>query len=259
VVLTASAERTSSVWGESPLAIGETLQRDLGSLRIEVHREPGELWVRASPHGSDAGDDDWTRWSESSDAMISIRPGLPDRPVVVSPELPFFLPPRETARIYVRIPLVVMISARDVGGIVTHLGEFPTEVLSDTWWGGFTEGTLAYWLETSARRAMSKDLFDPSLAVCPLVLINESDEALPIDQFAVRVAYLTLFGRGPAVWTDEVHVRYRGQQEESEISYSGKIPEVAGDVEKIGSYREHPPRGLRSKMFGRILSRSLGG
>jgi len=103
-------------------------------------------------------------------------------------------------------------------------------VLSDTWWGTFTEGELGYWLGTKARRAVTSSIFAPHLAVCPLLLINDAEQVLPVDRFAVRVSYLTLFASDEAVWTDEVEVRYQGGLDGSEVRYTGETPVDAGDV-----------------------------
>lgn len=249
---------TKPGWGPWTLKVGETLRRDLGTLCLRVRREPEELWVSTGPRETNEGALEWARWSASPDTTLELRPTLPARPVVVIPERPFHLPPRGAARVFVRIPLVAALDLLDEEGRRASLGEFPTLTLPDTWWGGFTEGILAYSLTTRARRTLD-NAFEPHLAVCPLVLLNESREALPVEYFVMRVVYLTLFGRGDAVWTDEVQVRYEGLNEESEVRYTGRVPRIAGEIEQLAESRERPPRGLRAKTFGRILSLSLGG
>ncbi len=245
------------MWRPLELAPGASDERELGTLNLRVRREPDEAWVHASNDGLQPAGPDWTRWSLERESRIEVLPVLPDRPVVVSPELPFYLPPQGIARVFVRVPLFVRLDSIDPSGNRQSLGEFPTVVLSDTWWGGYTEGALAYWLTTRARRHVTNEVFEPHLAICPLVLINEFDQPLPVERFTVRVAYLTLFGRGDAVWTDEVQVRYRGFQEGSEIRYTGRVPDIAGELDLLSPHREKPPRGLHAKTFGRF--RALSG
>lgn len=199
--------------------------------------------------------DEWIRWAVPAEEDLELVPRLPDRPVVVSPEQPFFLPPEGRARIFVRVPLFVSVSTTGEVAEPTILEEFPSIVLSDTWWGSFTEGELGYWLETRARREVPTGLDDPHLAICPLLLVNRSEQALPVERLAVRVEFLTLFHGEREVWTDEVQVRYRGGHEGSEIRYTGEVPDEVGGVSPLAGSREPAPRGLRARTFGRLAAR----
>ncbi|MDX1647951.1 MAG: hypothetical protein R3304_12465, partial [Longimicrobiales bacterium] len=230
---------TSEPWGPLPLAVDDEVEKTLGDLRLRLQRRPDEVWMRAvhessdewtrrrDPEGGGSGDgpapspsgthtrslatqvrdEEWMRWAARTEDELGLRPVMPDRPVVVSPEQPFFLLPSGRARVFVRIPLFVRIQIEDGEGGSSTLEEVPSQVLSDTWWGSFTEGELGYWVETRARREMDPSLYEPHLAICPFILSNGSDQVLPVERFALRVSYLTLFGRGTACWTDEVLVR----------------------------------------------------
>jgi hypothetical protein len=246
-------------WGEVRLAAGEGMQRRSGALTLELRREPDEVWIRGSYEGKPPpSEDDWVRWSVPASDRLELRPALADRTLVVAPERSFRLPPLGTARIFVRVPLFVRVMRVGTEGDTTRLEELPSVVLSDTWWGTFTEGELAYSVHTRARRAVAPDIFEPHLAVCPFELVNASAQALPVERFAVRVAALTLFGRGDAVWTDEMLVRYHGAQEGSEIQYTGKVPRDAGTVTRIAEPREPAPKGLHARTFGMLRHLSVG-
>lgn len=238
------------------MADGE-VERTLGELTLSIRRVPQEIWIRGSHRSRPSEPDDWMRWSVGPSDVFDLRPGLPDRPVVVSPEQPFNLPPRAEALVYVRLPLSVRLFRRDPAGAETVVAELPSLILSDTWWGSHTEGELAYWLATTARRSAPAEIFMPHLAICPLLLANLSTEALPVERFAIRTAHLTLFGHDEALWTDEVHVRYQGASEGSELRYTGEVPREAGHVTRIAPPRAAPPRRLHARTFGRL--RALAG
>lgn len=244
----------NELWGPVETAPGSTVERVFGSLTMAIRREVAEVWVHGAHERSSPAGTHWIRWAVAPDDRLELRPGLPDRPIVVSPEQAFFLPPGGEARVFVRVPLFVRLVRVNRDRTETPLESFPSLVLSDTWWGTFTEGEVAYWIPTRARRAVTAEVFDPHLAICPFLLVNRSDQALPIERFAVRVSHLTLFGKGPAAWTDEVRVSYQGANVGSEVRYTGVLPKEAGDVQRLADPREPPPRGLHARTFGRLRS-----
>lgn len=248
--------QATALWGPLPAEPGSSFERVFGALTMTIRREATEVWVRGA-HADRPTPDAWVRWAVTPEVRLELKPVLPDRAIVVSPEQPFHLPPGGTARIFVRVPLFVQLVRVNLIGADTVLESFPSLVLSDTWWGTFTEGEVAYWVPTRARRSIAGDPFDAHLAISPFLLVNEADHPLPIERFAVRVSHLTLFGRGAAAWTDEVRVTYRGAQTGSEVRYTGELPPEAGDVEQLAPRREAPPRGLNMLTFGR--TRALGG
>jgi len=245
----------SEIWGRADVEGGGEIERVFGALTLRIRRTESEVWVYGT-HDVDGtqGSESWTRWSVPAEDELQLQPSLPDRPVVVSPEQPFYLPEAGRARVFVRIPLFVELCRTDASGASYALTRLPSVVLSDTWWGSFTEGELAYWLTTRARRSAPRDIFEPHLAVCSLLLENEGLDVLEVDRFAVRVAHLSLFGDRGGLWTDEVEVRYEGAAQGSHIRYSGRPPDEARGLPRIAEPQVPPPRGLHARTFGRLLT-----
>lgn len=221
-----------------------------------LERTQREVWLQVRRSGDDAVEDveEWRRWAVPEGALLSVRPVTPDRLVVVSQEHPFHLPPHAEARVYVRIPLFVRVVASGSGRereIV--IAEVPSVVLSDTWWGTFTEGELAYWLTTSARAEVTDEVFLPHVAMCPFRFANRAEDALPVERFAVRVPHLTLFADGEHIWTDEVRVRYAAASEGSEIGFAGRPPTEAPGATRLADPRVPSRRRFHARTFGRLL------
>lgn len=242
-------------WGEVDIGQDESAPPwRFGTLRLHAYRPDTEVWLKAEHDGGPEGE--WVRWHAPPGALYSFRPELPDRPIIVAPERPYRLPPRGVSMVFVGIPLVARLSFR-TGGASQDLDAFPSIVLSDTWWGSFVEGELAYWVETRARRRRPEGPLAPHIALCPFRLVNNSSQALPVERFAVRLDYLSLFETDQGIWTDEVHVHYRGVAEGSEIHHTGKAHAEAGSSTRLIGPRTPPPTGLRAKTFGRL--RALAG
>ncbi len=268
-------------WEPRSIAEGESADIRFGPLELRLRRVQGELWLAsrrdagwgtaASKGGPDATGEagagggkrlgeadgpepetlDWTRWAAPGDSVgVRLAPSLADRPVVVAPETPFHLTPGATARIYVRIPLWVRVSI-DSGSLATLL-EVPVIVMSDTWWGDFSSGELAYWLPTTARRRVTDDLFGPHLVMCPLELVNESAEVLAVEKLAVRVLHMSIYSDGPRLWGSETRVRYESDEEGSRIDLEDEPPREAPKARLITPPRERPERGFRARTFGRF-------
>lgn len=255
-------------WGEHPLTAGERLHVEIGplSLWFKSRTGEGEIWMahaagdwmrrgKAVEHEPPPEEEGWTRWPvpEQTD-RIRLSPLFPPRTVIVKPELSFRLPPRASARVYVRVPLWARAEALGDGPV--SLSEVPTVLLSDTWWGQFHEGELCYWLPTSARRSVPRESLSPHQAICPLELGNRSDEELEVEKVALRVEHLSLFRAGEGFWSDLTRVEHRGEAEGSEIDVTGRAPEEAGAATRVAGPRTATSKGFRARTFGRLWSLS---
>lgn len=250
-------------WGEHALEPEDTLTLEVGPLVLRARSTGNEIWLshapgdssrsrRRSDRTSGAGGEDWIRWPvpEGGDRIL-LSPVFPPRPVVAEPDRSFRLLPRGRARIFVRVPLWVRVDV--VAGGERKLIEVPSVVLSDTWWGGFTEGELCYWLPTTARRQVPPEVFRPHRAVCPLELTNRSDDELTVEKIVLRVAHLSVFSDEGRLWADETRVRYRGADEGSDIQVAGKQPSEAASAVRVAAPRQRPPaRGFRALTFARL-------
>jgi hypothetical protein len=203
------------------------------------------------------------RWvAPSGESTVVLRPTFPDRFLVLDPESPFHLLPRAEARVFVRVPLWIRVELvlRDDSGTGLVLEEFPSVLLSDTWWGDFMEGELAYWIPTTARREIHSKLFAPHLAVCSLAIANLADTELRVEKLAVRSSQLSIFSHASSLWSDTAHVTYRGDDEDTVVEVTGRPPDEAKGGTLVTRPRSPIQRGFRSKSFGRLLSISgMGG
>ena len=258
---TTDPDDLTAPWGAHRIPSGDTLTVELGPLTLWARARSDEIWLahepgqwtrpEEEPTRELPGDEKWSRWAVPGGTdRITLSPAFPGRPVVAEPELAFRLLPGAEARVFVRVPLWARVEALTAESML--LAEFPTLVLSDTWWGGFTEGELCYWLATTARREVAQEVFAPHLAVCPLRLINESSEELPVEEIALRVPHLSLFGDAGRLWADETRVRYRGEADGSHIDFRGRPPAEAAEAVLVTPPRIPLPRGFRARTFARL-------
>lgn len=257
-------------WGRHTLPDEGTLPLRIGPRELWFAASEGEVWIghaEAPPPGTDEPEHplspeppsdsgmQWSRWATPhGEREIELRPAFPDRPLVLTPERSFRLLPRAEARVYVRVPLWIRIELRQGDGEPgLFLEETPALAMSDTWWGDFMEGELTYWLPTTARRQMRPDLHLAHLGVCPLQMVNRSDDDLEVQKLAFRVPHLSLFAEETGrFWGDETRVTYRGESEGSDIDISGRPPAEAEGARRAALPRSPLPRGFRARTFQRL-------
>ena len=245
-------------WGTHTVPEGGELELRVGPLRLRVREHAGEVQLRHELEGAARGrplhEPEWTRYAPPSwNRELTLSPDFPDRTVIVAPEDPFRLLEGAEARVYVRLPLFAVLEVQGRSGPAT-LARLPTFPYSDTWWGVPTEGELAYWLSTHARREVEPELFDDHLAMCPLQLVNRSEGDLDVEKIALRVAYLSLYGRERRLWADETRIRYQGEAEGSTLDVAGAAPREEPDASLVRAPRQRMARGFRSRTFARLRS-----
>jgi len=234
------------------------METRFGSLVIRLKKEDDEIHLSQEQDSGESpapGEGEskarWERWAGSGDLNeIEFLPAFPDRPLVLQPENPFRLLPGARARIYVRVPIWVQI--RVPGRHGTLLDEVPTMTLSETWWGGFEDGELAYWLHITARRGAPPEIFLPDRIICPLALRNQAVEDLPVEKVLLRVNHLSVFKAAGSLWSDEVKIRYRGEEEGSELEMTGRTPPEAPGAQRLASPRIPLAKGFTARTFARL-------
>lgn len=227
----------------------------LETLRIWAKRTPEELHLAYKNNLSDeeinqeeSDELEWSRWAIEQDyENIAFLPVFPDRSVVIAPEAPFRVTVKGKAKIYVRIPIWVRVDIFGKENI--SIQEIPTVSLSDTWFGSFTEGELCYWVSTRARRKIDPDSLRPYLAICPIEIINKSEEELFVEKLCLRVAGLFLFQQNDQLWSDKTKVSYRGSNNISQIEVTGRAPSEAKNARMVASPRDVHKRGVDAKTF----------
>ncbi len=251
------------LWEPIEIGVDCTLNLRLGPLNLLIHRGEQE-WHMAyendlpdesrfdlsvSP-GSFPQSRNWTRWMvpESID-RIQLAPRLPDRPVIVRPEMPMCLMPRQSALFFVGIPVWLSVS---FGTELSDAGEVPAMKLSNSWFGSVTGGELCYALKTTAKLRQSDLLFHPHRTVFPLEIRNASDEKLNFERLCLRVQYLNIYQGATRMWTGRGRVSYRGEEIWSRIVYAQKAPEFDEAGHLLGGAREPARRGVLLKTFDNL-------
>lgn len=248
-------------WNEYEITEDEILCFNLKTIRIWFQKKDSELLIshvkidneNSEEHNTTevAEELEWSRWAVEKDKIkIRVLPVFPDRPVVVKPELAFRLTDGTKARVYVRVPIWIRIEL--VGRKSEILLELPSVSLSNSWFGNFMKGELCYWISSGARRTIEPDPNRPYLAICPIQIIDDTDEELFIEKLCLRVQNLTMFYNGKQLWSDETKVYYKGITATSQIEVSHAAPKECLKSQLLSKPRHVVKRGITAKTFSTL-------
>jgi hypothetical protein len=247
-------------WGEREVPEGSGLRLAIGPLRLWVQRSTRE-WRIASVRGDDRVDPslevapmgsedeppeeaqpERVAATETSSAL-HVRVGLPDRPVVVRPEVPLRLLSGHEATFYCRFPLWLILGQGTDGQEILRV---PAYRPSDTFFGPSTiEGELCYALRTRAHADISALPVIPFRIVSCIHVRNRGGDALAVERIKLPTDQLTLYG-GDEGWlgTDDVRVDREEDGSTVRVRALGAPPRWLRDPEVLVSPSKHRRGGV---------------
>lgn len=186
--------------------------------------------------------------------QLAVMPVLADRPVVVRPETPLYVPPGEAATLYVSTPLWVCLEAGDPPLL---LQEVPSHRPSDTWYGPNTrEGELCYATRTAGRLVLADLPRCPHRAVTPILIRNRARDALLVERIQLPVQYLALFqAAGGYLWTQAVTLDREKDGGFSALNLLEGAPPEADDAHPVSKPRETSRASLIGRTFSTLFHR----
>jgi len=249
-----------SPWERRPLPGEEPRPTVIGDLTLLERFDGRDYWLARvhTTSKTEPAEPKWLRWPLNEDYdTVSLAPLFPDRPVVVETEVPICLTPGSQTRIFARCPLWVRLDL--VGRSQLTIDEMPCAVLSNTWFGVFTDGTLAYWVSSRAQTRIEPDPARPWMAICPVHIRNQSEVELKIERICLRVERLSLFAQDRQLWSDETRVAYRGLDKISSIENSGQRTQETSDSLLVAPPRVSAKENIAARTFSSLktLSQSI--
>ena len=193
----------------------------------------------------------WSRFVTLQQDELSILPALPDRPLVVKPFMRVSLLPGRWAQFFVAVPVWISLVARKVKN-ETVFEEFPSQLLSNTWFGDSQSGELCYALHTPLLREEPEHEFPAHSIICPLIIKNISSETLQFQRLCIHVENLQIFHTEKGLVTNQINVVFRGDDISSQIDVQKKPHKDAVKPELVRDPREPMSKSVIRKTFDRF-------
>ena len=262
----------SKLWTAEKLNFKTWYYRCIGTLELWVKKEEkGELiigrrrcaegkedvlkWIELSAGQVNASDNsiEWDWYAGGSNREITVLPAMPNRPLVLKPQVRRHIQPGCKTQLLFFIPVwLLFYSGHEEEQ--NKLCELPSEILSSTRFGEMQNGELCYALERDLLESRPAVALSPHSAVCTLNIHNDSNSLLDFQRMAVHVEYLSIFSDGHSLYTNEVNVKFNGVDKISQVKYSARGPKWGGGLTKLKGPREHPTKSLLKKSFYFIKS-----
>ena len=258
-----TAVRDGRWWLPIEVAAGDALCVHIGPLSLMARRMTSE-WQLAFERAEESTEHAGAEYSVSADAFqsedferfmfahaperVTIRPALADRPVVIRPRQPVFLPSGEEVTLYMSSPVTVRIETGDPGVL---LREIPSVQLSDTWFGPSTrEGELCYSGRTSARQELEEVPRRAHRVLTAARIRNESVMPLPLEKLSLPVPALSVYGTLQGdLWTESVSLVHSGDPELAMLHVDEGAPTYAGATTRLSPPRRPIQRGSLVRAF----------
>jgi hypothetical protein len=210
----------------------------------------------------DGSEYDWTRIvTPVSRPVLRAIPAMPDKPLVVRPEYPIFLPSGKEGLFFVEIPMWIRITGSEGKGFSGELllNEVAVQEMSKTWFGNLSAGELCYVYRTRAANeippidAAASSEISPapfvSTAVCPVAVKNSASSLLEFGRFCLRTEFLSIFAGDDRLWTSAVQLEYRGQEEAAQSTGSEAPKQLTGVGTLLTPPRAVPDNSIVRKSF----------
>ncbi len=188
---------------------------------------------------------------------LSIMPKLADRPVIVRPETPLFLPPGQQTTLYVSSGVWLVATPSFEGA--PELMDIPLFHSSDTWFGHSTlQGELCYASMTNARTEMRLLAQVPHRAFTPIEISNKGKDSLAVESLRVPVTMLSLYaGKRGRLWTDKISFEREADQSAASLHITDHEEMSSSSATRLSTPREIGPTGLVhafSRLFGKAVN-----
>jgi len=264
------AEQSSvgEFWGEHALDVNQSGFWQIGALKLWAKREDQQWHVayhmdgnaEAVSRGVPASSSEFSPPEDAetlrlvygrSPEVIRLSAALADRPVVVRPETPLRLMPREQIRLYVCTPLWVRV---EFPGSSCEVWNLPAVRLSDTWFGQSTRmGELCYEGRVVAELNPDQLKRSPFDAVTVVMVDNRDSKPLALDRISLPLPHLALL-REPSgwFWTQAVHVK-RAKDGGIDVRLNGKLADIGRRLEPIAEPRKKIERSSARRALSVIM------
>ncbi len=178
---------------------------------------------------------------------LLIVPALPEKPLLFKGSK-LHVSPGQKLTFFLKIPLTIQVYFSKI--IPENLmKEFPTQRLSDTWFGEPFDGEPAFSIGSGFFMTMEEAVFSPFESICPVTIHNNSHGVLEVERLIIRVENMGLYQNKENIITSQLLVEYRGKEVISSATYHYSKSFHGEKAELVTKPRSESTRNLLKMNF----------
>ncbi|MBF0196247.1 MAG: DUF432 domain-containing protein [Planctomycetes bacterium] len=219
---------------------------EIGQLKLLLKGKETEWSIK---HILDNKDDNlWERWIGTNNVkQVSLRPIMPDLPLVVKSSSPVVIIPNSEIQIYISIPLFVKLELSN--NSIEGINEYATIPLSQTWFGDAMVGSHAYSLKTEIYETLNEITSENNQVICPILVKNITKKPFRFERLCLHVEHLSIYEMEQKLYADSLKVSYRGEEGFSKIEYSPGIDDFSKKLKLIEKSRNPIQKSIFKRSF----------
>jgi hypothetical protein len=212
----------NAIFGKHQMKPGESRLFSSEQFSLGARREK-EGWVLLYPEYFTAGETEKPDFEQGEyfqtgkSNTLFIVPALPEKPLVFKGSK-LHVSPGQKLTFFLKIPLTIQVYFSKI--IPENLmKEFPTQRLSDTWFGEPYSGEPAFSIGSEFFMTVREAVPLPFESICPVTIHNNSPGVLEVERLIIRVENMALYQNKGNIITSLLLVEYRGKEVISSATY----------------------------------------
>lgn len=176
---------------------------------------------------------------KSTQSKLQLLPRLANRPVVIKPVDPIYIPAGQRGTLYISTPLWL---CGFIEGQREPIFDIPIILPKDTWFGpNHRTGQICYATAVDGRTEFKHLTRRAFRAVTSIEFQNVSNQQIRFDRISVPVPALPLFysEKTGRLWTSQIKIMHEGLDKLPRIRLDNRTPSLAGEVSYLQPPREH--------------------
>lgn len=198
-------------------------------------------------------DVEWLTFIGDNQNSIQVLPVFPNRPIVVKPISPLKVLPNKSMKLFIQIPAWIQFYSNSYTK-ENLIFECNSEELSSTWFGEPDNGLLAYSKPLEISTALEEPKLTGHNIICPIRLSNDSKTILDIQRLLLHVEFLNIYNDDKNLWSNEVRIRFKGENEISDVQYVNEAPFSEKSIKPLVTSRSNKSQNVLTKSFHFIKS-----
>ncbi len=253
-------EKQKMIWGKYECKQGAVFQFRGGNCSFYIKRisngwkvsapekERQQQTLKLETSATFPEDGNFNLFQTGRSEQLQVLPSLPTKPVVFKTNKLIQVSPRQAIKLFLAIPCNVQLYYGQAEADQL-MSEIELARLSDTWFGEPDNGVAAF--ANGDFYALQMDQLNPKSfeIVCPVKIINNSNQPLDLQRFIIHVENLNIYQKSGQLITNMVSIEFKGPEQISNIDHTTEKVIHGDNPQLVAKARNVVSKSILGKSF----------